>query len=84
MLPTVDFCGLKVTRLVIGANPFGGYSHQNEERDKAMLAYYTVARIKETWHRAEAAGINTMQYSAGTDMITSVSRIAVPSTQPPK
>jgi len=34
MLPTVDFCGLTVTRLIIGANPFGGYSHQNRERDQ--------------------------------------------------
>jgi hypothetical protein len=60
MLPTVEFCGLTVTRLVIGANPFGGYSHQTPERDRAMRDYYTVARIQETWARAEAAGINTM------------------------
>jgi len=60
MLPSVDFCGLKVTRLVLGANPFGGYSHQSKQRDQEMLAYYTVDRIKETWMRAEAAGINTM------------------------
>jgi hypothetical protein len=60
MLPSVDFCGLNVTRLVLGANPFGGYSHQNAERDQEMRAYHTVARIKETWKRAEAAGINTM------------------------
>lgn len=60
MLPTVDFCGLTVTRLVLGANPFGGYSHQNPKRDQDMRAYYTIPRIKETWARAEAAGINTM------------------------
>ncbi|MBT3377494.1 MAG: hypothetical protein HN742_03895 [Lentisphaerae bacterium] len=60
MLPTVDFCGIDVTRLIIGANPFGGYSHQNPERDAEMVSYYTVERIIETWGRAEAAGINTM------------------------
>jgi len=60
MLPTVDFCGLPATRLIIGANPFGGYSHQNPERDKVMREYYTTERILETWARAEAAGINTM------------------------
>jgi len=60
MLPCVDFCGVQMTRLVLGANPFGGFSHQSLERDKEMKAYYTVERIKETWHRAEAAGINTM------------------------
>lgn len=60
LLPTVDFCGLKMTRLLLGANPFGGFSHQNEKRDNEMRTYYTVERIKETWARAEAAGINTM------------------------
>ena len=25
MLPTVDFCGLRIIRVVIGANPFGGF-----------------------------------------------------------
>lgn len=60
MLPTVDFCGLEVTRLILGANPFGGFSHQNPERDREMVAYYTPDRIRETWARAEAAGINTM------------------------
>jgi hypothetical protein len=60
MLPTVNFCGLNVTRLIIGANPFGGFSHQSKERDAAMVAYNTPARIQETWQRAAAAGINTM------------------------
>ena len=60
MLPTVNFCGLTVTRLIIGANPMGGFSHQCKERDQEMVKYYTPERIKETWQRAEAAGINTM------------------------
>lgn len=60
MLPKVDFCGLDVTRLIIGANPFGGYSHQSQKRDEEMVTYYTVDRIKETWKYAEQAGINTM------------------------
>ena len=60
LLPTVDFCGLQVTRLILGANPFAGFSHQNPERDRAMLDYYNVGRIQETWARAEAAGVNTM------------------------
>jgi hypothetical protein len=60
MLDTVDFCGLSVTRLILGANPFGGFSHQNPARDREMRAYHTVERILETWARAEAAGINTI------------------------
>jgi hypothetical protein len=59
MLPTVDFCGLKMTRLLIGANPFGGFSHQNAARDTAMKTWHTPERIKETWGRAYAAGINS-------------------------
>jgi hypothetical protein len=59
-LPQVDFCGLTVSRLVLGANPFGGYSHQNQERDNEMVSYYTPSRILETWRRAEIAGIDTM------------------------
>ena len=60
MLPTVDFCGRTVTRLILGANPFAGFSHQTQRRDEEMVAYYTKERILETWERAEAAGINTM------------------------
>lgn len=60
MLPTVDFCGLNVTRLIIGANPFGGYSHQNKNRDEEMRTWHSVDRIHKTWQRAESAGINTM------------------------
>jgi hypothetical protein len=69
MLPVVDFCGINITRLIIGANPFGGYSHQSEERDREMRSYYTVDRIKETWRRAEAAGINTMVTNNETDHV---------------
>ena len=60
MLPTVDFCGLNATRMILGANPFGGFSHQGKQRNEEMKAYHTVDRILETWERAEAAGLNTM------------------------
>jgi len=60
VLPVVDFCGLTVTRLLLGANPFVGGSHQTRQRNAEMLSYYTRERIIETWFRAEAAGINTM------------------------
>lgn len=59
-LPSVDFCGLNVTRLIIGANPFGGFSHQNARRDEEMRSWHTPERIRETWDRAWRAGINTM------------------------
>jgi len=59
MLPTVCIDDLEVTRLILGGNPFSGFSHQSPERDQEMMDYYTVARLKETLRKAEAAGINT-------------------------
>jgi len=59
MLPTVNFAGLTLSRLLIGANPFGGFSHQNEARDREMKTWATPERILETWDRAHRAGINT-------------------------
>jgi len=56
-LPTVSFCGLRVSRLLIGANPFAGFSHQSSARDEAMKRWHTVERILETWDRAAKAGI---------------------------
>lgn len=58
LVPTVEFCGIQLSRLLIGGNPFSGFSHQSPVRDEAMMDYYSVERIKETLRRAEAAGIN--------------------------
>ncbi|MBT5831468.1 MAG: hypothetical protein HOH77_14870, partial [Candidatus Latescibacteria bacterium] len=60
MLPSVDFCGLRVNRLIVGANPFGGFSHQSKARNAEMIDFHTLEQIHETWSRAESAGINTM------------------------
>jgi len=59
MLPTIKIGELEVSRLIIGGNPFSGFSHQSGEMDREMRDYYTVARIKETLATAEAHGINT-------------------------
>ncbi len=58
MLPVVDFCGLKLTKMLIGANPFGGYSHQSEEMDRIMREFHTEQEIFKTWDHAWKAGIN--------------------------
>jgi len=52
---TID--GLRVSRLLLGSNPFSGFSHQGIARDEAMLHYYTTARIKQTLFEAERLGI---------------------------
>jgi len=55
----IEFGDVEVSRLVIGGNPFSGFSHQGPERDREMMRYYTTARIKDALRKAEAAGINT-------------------------
>ena len=52
---TID--GLRVSRLVLGSNPFSGFSHQGIARDEQMVRHYTAARIKTTLHDAERLGI---------------------------
>jgi hypothetical protein len=51
--------GVSVSKMIVGGNPFSGFSHQSPERDREMRQYYTTARIKEVWRQAEALGINT-------------------------
>ena len=56
----IQMGGVKVSRFILGSNPFSGFSHQGAETDQAMVRYYTAARIKATIMAAEAVGINTM------------------------
>jgi len=58
-LPHVKLGTLSVSRLIIGGNPFSGFSHLTPELDRQMQRYFTVARIKETLAEAERLGINT-------------------------
>lgn len=50
----------EVSRLVLGSNPFSGFSHQGHDRDAEMVRYYTVARIKETLFEAERVGVTAL------------------------
>lgn len=57
----VDFYGNKVSKLIIGDNPFNGHSYITEYVSKQeMLDYHTEDRILEAMHEMEALGINTM------------------------
>ena len=40
-LPEIDFCGTRISRLIIGGNPISGTSHQNAGLDAQMEDYYT-------------------------------------------
>lgn len=60
MVMQVRLGGLEVSRLIIGSNPFSGFSHQGTDRDLEMKHYFTTARIKQTLHEAEEVGISTI------------------------
>ena len=68
LLPSVDFCGTELSRLIIGGNPIRGHSHMTKELNEEMRDYHTVENTVQTLLRAEECGINTMQ-SRGDDII---------------
>jgi hypothetical protein len=60
-IPTVLFGKTKITRLIIGSNPFYGYSHSTRALDLCMREWFTQDRRMEVLHAAERNGINTWQ-----------------------
>jgi hypothetical protein len=60
-LPTVPFGKHRITRLIVGSNPFYGYSHFNRIFDQCMRDWYTQDRRMEILHACERQGINTWQ-----------------------
>jgi hypothetical protein len=60
MIPTVDFFGVRVTRLTLGDNPFNGHSYvQSVHSGDEMQDYYTAENCVRTLFTAEEQGINT-------------------------
>lgn len=51
---------LRVSRFILGSNPFSGFSHQSEEMDWTMRHYFTSANIKKVLWEAEVLGVNTL------------------------
>jgi len=51
---------LKVSKFIIGGNPFSGFSHQGVEKDIEMRRYYSFKKIKEVLKTAEKVGVNTI------------------------
>jgi hypothetical protein len=61
LLPTVPLGNQRITRLIVGGNPFRGNSHYSEAMNRDMEAYFTVERVKQTLFACERHGINTVQ-----------------------
>jgi hypothetical protein len=59
-LPTIKLGDLEVSRLLLGSNPFLGYSHRKGDWDKRMKEYYTDERIVAAMEEAAAHGITAV------------------------
>jgi hypothetical protein len=62
-IPTIQLGKHRVTRLIAGYNPIGGYSHSVPKLSALMRDWFTPARTLEYVRRCEANGINTWQAS---------------------
>jgi hypothetical protein len=51
---------VKVSKFILGSNPFSGFSHQSPATDWAMRHYFTGEKIKEIFRQAQALGVNTV------------------------
>jgi hypothetical protein len=58
-MESVKFGQISISKVILGGNPFSGFSHQTPERDKEMVHYFTTAKIKQTLHQAEELGVTT-------------------------
>lgn len=57
----VDFFGHKVSKLILGDNPFNGHSYiANFINGQEMVEYATENRILDAMHQMEELGVNTM------------------------
>lgn len=57
-IPTVNICGVEVSRLMTGSNPIRGMSHVNREMNDEMKNYFTMANTLKYLEDAAKAGIN--------------------------
>ena len=60
MIPTTNFYGTEVTRLILGDNPFTGNSYIAHIHDRnEMLDFYSSSAVVDALFEAEKNGINT-------------------------
>jgi hypothetical protein len=59
-LPRIKLGSLEVSRLILGSNPFWGYSHTSGDVDQQMRTYYTDDQIMAVLDDAAACGITTV------------------------
>ena len=59
-LPAVRLGGLEVSRLILGSNPFWGYSHKSAELDEEMRRHHTDERIIQILDEAADCGLTAV------------------------
>lgn len=59
-LPTVRLGSLEVSRLILGSNPFWGYSHKSIQLDLEMKRYHTDERIIQILDEAADCGLTAL------------------------
>lgn len=47
-VPTIEFGGVRISRMVLGVNPLYGFSHFNSDYSSAMRAFYTGQGVRGT------------------------------------
>jgi len=59
-LPTVRLGTLEVSRLILGSNPFWGYSHKSPQLDEEMKRHHTDDRIMQILDEAAECGLTVV------------------------
>src|SRR5512136_66639 len=59
-LPTVRIGTLEVSRLILGSNPFWGYSHKSPQLDEEMKRHHTDERIIQILDEAAECGLTAL------------------------
>lgn len=60
-MPQVAFGPHRISRLIIGGNPFKGFSHLTPKLSAAMVEYYTREQMVDVLLRCEREGMTAMQ-----------------------
>jgi hypothetical protein len=59
-LPKIRLGTLEVSRLILGSNPFWGYSHKSAQLDEEMRRHYTDERIMQILDEAAECGLTAL------------------------
>ncbi len=59
-VPTIKIGSLAVSRLILGSNPFWGFSHRSPQLDEEMKQYHTDEVIVRVLDEAAACGVTTV------------------------